>query len=104
MHQVRHFVFFISLIALVFLHVQNHQFECAIFEESRFVSGYVLSERQSRSAFSCVGHCLQNPECTAVRFTRSRRHCQLFSDVLWLYGSEIPQPDSGVIGYKMVNT
>lgn len=73
------------------------------FKETRFVSGYMLSEKQSRSSITCVGHCLQTPECSAVRFTRSCGHCQLFSNVLWLYGSEISPLDSDVIEYKMVN-
>ena len=85
-------------ITLVFTQIQQRQFET-----TRFLSGYVVSERQTRSSIICVGECLQNPECSAVRFRRSCAHCQLFSDVLWLYGSEIPPPDSDVIEYKMVN-
>jgi len=87
------------IISLVFSQIQQQQFEHA-----RFIGEYVLSERQTKSAIICVGHCLQNPECSAVRFTRSCRHCQLFSDVLWLYGSDIPPLDSDVVEYKMVIT
>ena len=84
-------------ISLVFSQIQQRYFE-----EMRFLSGHVLKEIQARSSIVCVGHCLQTPECSAVRFTRSCRHCQLFSDVLWLFGSEIPPPDSDVAEYKMV--
>jgi len=96
-------VCFLIIIALELTYTQYLQFENARFEEARLLSGYVLSDRQSRSSFSCIGDCLHNPECSAVRFTRSHRHCQLFSDVLWLHGSEIPPPDPDVVEYKKVN-
>ena len=86
----------------VFVLVTITVVKSATFEESRFISEFVLSDTLSRTLISCVGHCLQNPECSAVRFTRSHRHCQLFSDVLWLYGSEIPPPDPDVVEYIMV--
>jgi len=73
------------------------------FGEARFISKYVLNERKTRSSIICVGHCLQNLECSAVRYTRSCRHCQLFSDVLWQHGSEIPPPVSDAVEYKKVN-
>ena len=97
MHILTISVCFLFIITLVFTHIQQQQFD-----KARFISEYVLNERQTKSAIICVGHCLQNLECSAVRFTRSCRHCQLFSDVLWLHGSEIPPPDPDVVEYKMV--
>jgi len=97
MRKLPHLLTYLVIITLVVAQNQQQQFE-----HSRFLSENVLSERQTKSAIICVGHCLQNSECSAVRFTRSCRHCQLFSDVLWLYGSEIPPLDSDVVEYKMV--
>ena len=99
MHILTILVCFLVIINLVLTLIQQQQFE-----EARFVSEYALSERQTKSAIICVGHCLQIAECRAVRFTRSCGNCQLFSDVLWLYGSEIPPLDSDVVEYKMVIT
>ena len=98
MRRLTNLLTYLVIITLVVAQIQQQQFE-----QARFLSEYVLSERQTKSAIICVGPCLQNPECSAVRFTRSCRHCQLFSDVLWLYGSEIPPLDSDVVEYKMVN-
>jgi len=90
------------LTIVVFVLVTITVVKSATFEESRFISEFVLSDTLSRTLISCVGHCLQNPECSAVRFTRPHRHCQLFLDVLWLYGSEILPLDPDVVEYKMV--
>ena len=98
MHILTILVCFLVIINLVLTLIQQQQFE-----EARFVSEYALSERQTKSAIICVGHCLQIAECRAVRYKRSCGKCQLFSDVLWLYGSEIPPRDPDVVEYKMVN-
>jgi len=98
MHLLINCVYFLVIITLVLTRIQQQKFE-----EARFISKYVLSERQMNSAIICVGFCLQNPECSAVRFTRLCQHCQLFSHVLWLHGSEIPPSDSDVVEFKMVN-
>ena len=89
MHQLTISVCFLFIINLVFTHIQQQRFK-----EARFISKYVLS------CNICVGHCLQIAECSAVRFTRSCRHCQLFSDVLWLHRSEIPPPVYNAVEYK----
>ena len=98
MRKLTYLLFYFMLITLVFTQIQQQQFE-----QARFVSEYVLSERQTKSAIVCVGHCHRNPECSAIRFIRSCQHCQLFSDVLLLYGNDIPSLDSDVVEYKMVN-
>ena len=98
MRKITNLLFYSTIINLVFTQIQQQQFE-----QARFVSEYVLSDRQTKSAIVCVGHCIRNPECSAIRFTRSCQHCQLFSEVLLLYGSDIPSLDSDVVEYKMVN-
>jgi len=98
MHILTILVCFLVIINLVLTHIQQQQFE-----EARFISEYALRERQTKSAIICVGHCLQIAECRAVRYKRSCGNCQLFSDVLWLYGSDIPPRDPDVVEYKMVN-
>jgi len=50
MHLLINGVYFLVIITLVFTRIQQQKFE-----EARFISKYVLSERQMNSAIICVG-------------------------------------------------